>query len=441
MVLSLSYRRPQRVDTIESRRCDDYISDNEKEDLSLRSGRSGASTGVPDALAFDKIINGGTCPPMTIRDFMNYLIYIEHSAENLQFFLWYREYVQRFKEASTSDILLAPEWTQAQENEVIAKLHKAAADKRKKEPKAAEIFKGTDFEKRVETVIESKDPFSTPPRTAGSHDNDTPSVFSGNSSNATSCRSQAQNAFNAAGANQPFSIQPFREEIDRVVATYIADDAPRQLNLSSREQKVVLQALAYTTHPSAFRTVARSIENTLRTQAHRNFIRWSICNGNPARVWFARGLGVGTIVLATVLAVILALSRVRRGWRALAAIGWVLGIATLIAAYKGMCVVLHGLHHRHIRPWELFVEDDGESRAKTSFDSFGSSNSYEEEPWIVKYEKRNIVRKVFDREVWIQEPALRQIQDTIFIQSMICALLGAGVLTAVFVAVPGGRLF
>lgn len=217
----------------------------------------------------------------------------------------------------------------------------------------------------------------------------------------------------------------------------------RQLNLSAREQKASLQALAYTTHPSALRIIARSVENSLRRQAHPNFIRWSICNGNSARVFFARALGVGTILLATLAALILALSSAGRGWRALAAIGWVIGIATLIAAYKGMCVVLHGMHHRHVRPWELFVEDDGEGGGpeKESFDTFGSSNSYEEAPWVVQYEKRNIVRKVFDREVWIQEPALRQIQDTIFIQSMLCALLGAAVLSAIFVGVPAGHYF
>lgn len=202
-----------------------------------------------------------------------------------------------------------------------------------------------------------------------------------------------------------------------------------------------MRALAYTTHPSAFRVIIKSIENTLRRQSHPNFVRWSICNGNPARVLFARGLGVSVILLATAGAIILTHSGYSRGYRALFAIGWVLGIATLIAGYKGMCVVLHGLHHRHIRPWELFVDDDGEDEHNHSFESFGSSNSYEDEPWIVKYEKRNVVRKIFDREVWIQEPALRQIQDTIFVQSILCALLLSGVLTAIFVAVPGGNFF
>ncbi|KAI1803493.1 hypothetical protein F4811DRAFT_344870 [Daldinia bambusicola] len=457
-LLSLKYRRPGHVDKgrfLSSKRGD------ESSDASLKSGQTGSSPGIPDALTFDKIMSGGTCPPCTIRDFMNYLMYIEHSAENLQFFLWYRDYVKRFNEASTSDTKLSPEWTQAMEDETTAKIQKDAVERIRKEPKAVAIFRGTDFEKgEADIVLESRDPFSTPPSTPSVKD--TPSLSS--SSRAASYRWQPQDAFKAAGTAQPFTIQPFRAEINRVIATYITDDAPRQLNLSSKEQKCVVQALAYTTHPSAFRGIVDSVEDTLRRQAHPNFIRWTICNGNPARVAFARALGVGTLVCATIGAIILTLSGAGRGWRALFAIPWTVGFATLMAAYKGMCVVLHGLHHRHVRPWELFdcsgeegvssfsssssgtgLEEGRGSKegnsSNNSFESFGSTNSYEDEPWVVKYERRGLVRRVFDREVWIQEPALRQIQDVIFVQSLLAALLGAGVLTAVFVAVPAGGFF
>jgi hypothetical protein len=98
------------------------------------------------------------------------------------------------------------------------------------------------------------------------------------------------------------------------------------------------------------------------------------------------------------------------------------------------------MHHRHLRPWELFVEADqvesSEDLKNRSMESFGSCNSWESEPWVAKYDHRNVVRKVFDREVWIQEPALRQIQDTIFIQAMLTALLGSAIVVAAFVAVP-----
>ena len=134
-----------------------------------------------------------------------------------------------------------------------------------------------------------------------------------------------------------------------------------------------------------------------------------------------------------------------RGYRALGAIALVLGAATLIAAAKGMCVVLHGMHHRHLRPWELFTdaENDKDPNYSTysmqeSVDSIQSSNSYEDAPWVIKYQKRNLIRKVFDREIWIQEPALRHIQDMIFLQSMLCALAVTLVITAIFVAVPKG---
>lgn len=70
-----------------------------------------------------------------------------------------------------------------------------------------------------------------------------------------------------------------------------------------------------------------------------------------------------------------------------------------------------------------------------------TSNSYEDEPWIPKYEKRNIIRKIFDREVWIQEPALRQIQDTIFLQSIIVAFVLSCIAVGVFCAVPHGNFY
>lgn len=192
-------------------------------------------------------------------------------------------------------------------------------------------------------------------------------------------------------------------------------------------------------------------------QSHPNFIRWSICNGNPARGVFGIGLGAFLVAVSLLAYVLLCLGGARRGVRAAPAVGILLGIATLVAALKGMCVVLHGRHHHHVRPWELFSDEEmelggggaegagsasaSEKRSGASFESFGRTNSYEDEPWVVKYEKRNLVRKVFDREVWIQEPALRSIQDTIFVQSMLLGLLVAVSLTTIFVCVPSGNLF
>lgn len=242
------------------------------------------------------------------------------------------------------------------------------------------------------------------------------------------------------------TAQPFRSEITRIISIYFAENAPRELNLSSRERQSVLHALQHTTHPSAFKSVVTTVEWSLRRQAHPNFIRWTICNGNPARVTFARALGAGGIVIGLVSSLLLTLSSAGRAWRILPFLAWFIGIATLIAAWKGMCIVLHGLHHRHLRPWELFTDAAEESQLEKKTSSTMSltsneNNSFQHEPWVPKYKQRNMVRKIFDREIWIQEPALRGIQDTIALQAVIAAAVGGMVMVGVFCAVPKGNFF
>lgn len=136
---------------------------------------------------------------------MNYLIYIEHSAENLQFFLWYKDYAKRFAQADTADIALSPEWTQTMEDDAIAKIRKDNAEKMRAEPAiAAEMFKGTDFEKGA-IDAHSGNPFTTPPRTPrGADDKD--SIHTDPSmppSLAQTYKSQASEAFYSAGAKTP----------------------------------------------------------------------------------------------------------------------------------------------------------------------------------------------------------------------------------------------
>lgn len=230
---------------------------------------------------------------------------------------------------------------------------------------------------------------------------------------------------------------PYRDEIDRIIAIYIADNGARQLNLASRQRTVLIQRLSTTTHPTAFQPIVATVEYSLRHQAHPNFIHWSICNSNKPRQVFAKGLGIALIVFGFLYAILTTLSNMSRGWRAFSAVFWVLGISTLYASFRGMCVVLHGLHHRHLRPWELWESEE----SAMYLEDKASCGKKEEYPWVKKYEKRFIIRKIFDREVWVQEPALRQIQDIIFLQSLLTGFGVAVVLTVIFLAVPGGHFF
>ena len=240
-------------------------------------------------------------------------------------------------------------------------------------------------------------------------------------------------------------MQPYRDEVNRIISTYIAQGSPRELNLSGHERTAVMHALQNTTHPSAFRFVATSVEYLLRRQAHPNFVRWTICNGNRPRVVFARGLGISLILGGFLADLLITLSSASRPWRIFPFLSWFIGIATLIAAWKGMCVVLHGMHHRHLRPWELFADQtdeivDEKMMSQSSLSS-QSTNSFEDEPWVARYKKRFVIRKIFDREVWIKEPALRQIQDTIFLQAILGSFVLSWIAVAIFCAVPRGNFY
>jgi hypothetical protein len=296
---------------------------------------------------------------------MDFLRYIEHDAENLQFYLWYRDYCKRFAELPESEQKLAPEWTAEQ-----ALAERTTTEKEKLPKKitvaAAAVLKGTDFDPNAKLAVpeHAPNPFNTPPRTpsANDHDSVAPSTV-GYSEDGTTLRTGttdhskiAEAAFEEAGTMQPcetgpllcpmsvadkclVTVQPFREEISRIIAIYIAEGGSRALNLSAKEKAVLLKALSITTHPSAFRDVIATVEWSLRRQAHPNFIRWTICNGNKPRQTFARGLGVAGILAGIVYAIVITLSSANRGWRALAFLGLFIGIATLFAAWKGMCVV------------------------------------------------------------------------------------------------------
>jgi hypothetical protein len=105
--------------------------------------------------------NADSCQPCTVRDFMNFLKYIELSAENLQFFLWYRDYVKRFNALPESERVLSPEWTGEKNSDAKNVPANFNAD-------AAAILKGTDFAnegKVAELEKGSNNPFFTPPRT------------------------------------------------------------------------------------------------------------------------------------------------------------------------------------------------------------------------------------------------------------------------------------
>jgi len=165
---------------------------------------------------------------------------------------------------------------------------------------------------------------------------------------------------------------------------------------------------------------------------------------------------------------VLTLSRYSRWYRIFAAVLWFIGTSSLVAAYKGLCIILHHSHSRNLRPWELDdphveqrnsddtvqlsnlsnydesymdKEKDGLSRRTTSLHTFGPKNSFDDESWVEREKRKSIIRKMFERETWTQDETLRVLQDKIVLGANIWSAIITLILTIVFVALPSGNFY
>lgn len=96
---------------------------------------------------------------------MNFLSYIELAAENLQFYLWFRDYEKRFNELPDREKALSPEWTSE-----VSVQRQAQSGPITTDPSLLVILQDTglvgDGSKKVNgSERGGSNPFSTPPHT------------------------------------------------------------------------------------------------------------------------------------------------------------------------------------------------------------------------------------------------------------------------------------
>ncbi|KAL8996327.1 MAG: hypothetical protein Q9169_004127 [Polycauliona sp. 2 TL-2023] len=432
----LFYRRPDFVSKLpgpmDKSKCQIYVDRTQKH-----------RKAIPPELSFDNILQNKALPPCGLQDFMDYMVYVSHDAENLQFWIWLNAYTTRFYKLPPSEQALSPPWSAVEGLLPTGNIMPSRPQKPSEKSK---------FGAQID--------FDHPSIVPGAVQGDNQSVFSGTANTARSTADSVEEANAAAGLKwQSFSMQPYRSEIDRVISHYIATDSPRELNLSHKTRTFILHALQHTTHPSAFSTIRELVEDNLRGQSHPNFVRWSICNGNQPKVFLVRNLGIAHVLLALLLAVLLILSRTSRWWRIFCFPLFFLGFSIGIAAYKGLCLIIHTGHARNLRPWEQFgdsasldsFDTDNEAGFSTdnlshrtsdlgkrgrSMDTFGTSNSFDHEPWVEQYQKKPLLKRMYPKNTWIQDETIRILQDRIVWQSHLWSLMASVPLTVAIVAVP-----
>lgn len=387
--------------------------------------------------------------PCSLQDFMDYLVYVTHDAENLQFYLWLVDYFQRFAKAPKEETSLSPKWTFDEKPPPL----NGANPPHKIPDKTVTI-----------TGVEEIDFNDSEEISNASTVRDHQSCYQQRGpSLKTSKPAEIDPDGRSGSPRESYDVQPFRNEINRIVSHYITPGSPRELNLSHRDRAALLYALKHTTHPSAFGVVKNMLDMTLRSRAHPNFIRWTICNGNIPRTFFLRGFAIMNITIGFIIAILFTLSSVSRYFRIIAAAEWWFGITNIIAASQGLCVLLYRRHTRNIRPWEMNEADsrrgrlsndiegsyhggdveysETRSRWPVKIEVFGPDNNYLKESWIEKDQRKSVWSKIKDKKVRVEERGLRILQNRIVRQAEAWALIITIPLTAGFVGLPKGNFY
>jgi hypothetical protein len=460
---------------------------------------SGKSS-IPERLSFERVMANKTMPvsvlpyagsrclanlrqPCSLNDFLNYLIYVAHDAENLQFYLWCQDYKKRFDALPANERALSPEW---QVHDIVPDLRRPGANSVKSTP--SDIL-DREIEAQYLANLEKMAVKHEAPPMPPSKDLDDALESPPFSPTMTLMNVDAERRWKS------FTIQPFRNEISQIITHYLLPNSPRELNLSHKARANLLHALHRTTHPSAFSSIEELTLVSLRHHAHPNFIRWSLCNGNKPRVVLLRGFAVTWILLFITANILLILSSKTRWVRiAVAPVLWV-GSVNLIASAKGLCVLLHRLHTREIHPWELdsnpysnldedsktFADElaqghrissttsqtelveipkgvesssasmdyiDLEARPKAPTNSvtlrlspLGPRNEFKGEAWVERWRNMSPWQRVRLRKVWMKEEGLRLMQNKIIVQAELWSLMLVILVEVGIVACPVVGLF
>ncbi|MCJ1453950.1 hypothetical protein MMC28_004299 [Mycoblastus sanguinarius] len=413
-----------------------------------RKGQDCGNAAIPPELSFENVVCNKCLPPCSLQDFLDYLTYVTHDAENLQFYLWMVDYHQRFFRAPKAEKELSPIWKPEDLARSVSRPNHPIADKELSSLGARDLDLHSEDISSASTWEVEQSEFT----------DDYTQLLDTVKLSVSPMKS---NSAKTLAHWQPSpQTQPFRAEINRIMNHYIAPGSPRQLNLSHNDRATILRALKSTTHPSAFTLVKKMLDSILRNVSHPNFVRWSICNGNKEWTFALRAFAVMNITIGFAIAIALTLSHFARWWRIFAALEWWFGITNIIAASQGLCVLLHRLHTRQYHAWETkdYPQDDEEAMLKdininfinyektkskwpVKMEVFGPANNYHGEPWVHHYSRKPWYRRLFEKRVHVRDNGLKSIQNRMIRQAEAWALLITIPLTIGFVAMPKDNLY
>ncbi|KAH8886982.1 regulator of G protein signaling superfamily [Thozetella sp. PMI_491] len=375
-------------------------------------GRSGSS--VPSQLKLERVLDNKTCSPMSLFDFYMYLKHIEFSEENLEFYIWYKNY----------------EKTYAKENGSLSS-EKDDYSFRTSESGSSDVN------------LQKKSPFFEAP--AFSHDPEasedtmaliTQLISSGSlCSQGVRCKLACRDQNKACKQGKSCKIPPTfssvslnsadpgrRRELGAVANRFLVPGSPKELNLPPSMRNQALNDLQSSSDPIHLKPIADHVYQLLRNCSHRNFVRLGVSNGTFETICVATGLGIALSIAGFLAALLLAFTPYRNFHSRWTVLGiwpmWWLGMSLIMSGLRGSCFFLLLFTRRQPLPWERFAEEESGAVQRTG---------------LMKIISRLMI---FDRKFRVKDVHLRQLQHKIVFQSLFFGAVFATCSVLLFIFLP-----
>lgn len=354
---------------------------------------------------------------MSLYDFYMYLKYIEHSAENLEFYVWFKNY-------ENGRLTAFPELPRAMtplDGKSFTDSEKSLANPGNEEKFSSETSV-VDEESSDNNDFENAELFA---RIASFC---SPGTGCGNSSPWNRPFSFAEKARESEGADSDNAVNQFelarRAEIETIKRLFLLPGSPKELNIPSPMRVKVLDAITVSTDAEIFRPVAEHCHLLLKSCSHRNFIRLGVSNGTFETICVATTLGIVLTITGFMAMLLLAFEspgfRQCSRWRGIGIWPmWSVGIGLILAGLRGSCFFLLLFSRRQPLPWERFEEDNAPATKK----------------------KNRLIRMVsklmiFDKKLKVQDDNLRRLQHKVVLQSLLGGAGFATMMVVVFLCLP-----
>ncbi|KAK4159402.1 hypothetical protein QBC43DRAFT_361935 [Cladorrhinum sp. PSN259] len=410
-----------------------------------REGRppslDGRNTAIPSRLALDRILGNKTCSPMSLYDFYMYLKYIEFSAENLEFYLWFKNY----EAAYAKGLVITDDLSSYSANPSAN--HSASSvtpiQRIQKDIQIPDLkIETAEKEEHDDASSSDHDPELAPPPSGKNHLARISQIIMADTLcgagsagacvlnpektlNTTSCTSSTPENDIKMMAGRPTDGGPItKHELDAVINMFLIPSAEKELNIPPSLRQKVLEELRTSSHPSVLKPVADHCYYLLKNCSHRNFVRLGVGNGTFETICVATLLGFVNLACGFLVVLLRAFVPFRGShtrWEAFAAWPfWWLGLSLILSGMRGSCFFLLLFSKRQRLPWERF-DDNTDSK-------LNSNNG-----GLMRIVSRLML---FDRRLRVKERYLRRLQRKIVLQSLVGGAVFASVWTAIFLLLP-----